>query len=247
MRKFHAILVEDEVMQRRWLSSLLESHFPDLELLGEFDSVEDTLDFFSCDPPPIDLLFLDIELRDGNAFDLLNMIPMVSFQIIVLSAHERYALSAFKINALDYLLKPFRLKDLRESYQRFLQLRDRSQQEKLKFPSTNAVKKLVVPQKDGCKFIPLSDILYCRADANYTQIHLLDGKTILSAKTLKEYGKLLEAHRFLRIHQSFLVNIQYIEQYLRTKSPQIVMKGGVTLKVSRSRKEEVSKLLSGVW
>lgn len=250
MRKIRTVLVEDEAMQRRWLTNLLEAQFPEVELVGIFESVEATLAYLLAHPNGVDLAFMDIELQDGNAFHLLNMIEHIPFEVIFLTAHDRFALHAIKVNALDYLIKPIRVQDVKEAIRKFEgkkgeSLMERHGQRSSVFPHDN--KKLVVPLKDGSRFIPLSEILYCAADVNYTRFHFVGGSSLLSAKTLKEYDNLLEGYGFLRIHQSYLVNVRHIVEYKRTKTPQLVLCNGTTLRVARSKKEFISEMLKGVW
>ncbi len=248
MDKIRVVIVDDEAIPRKWLSLAIEKNFPDLEVLDTYDSVESGVAGIKKHNP--DLVFLDIEMQDGNAFNLLDELDEINFKIIFTTAHEQYAIKAIKMSALDYLLKPIILDELKKALSRFTgapteekSARILSENYKNHFSQEN---KIVLPTQEGYDFAKIKDIIYCASDANYTIIKMLDGSKRIISRTLKEYDEILSQHNFFRIHQSYLINLNHIEKYIRTQQAQIEMCNGDVLQVSRSKKEEFLKRLKNL-
>jgi len=232
-----SILVDDEVSSRRSLHKVIEDHCPDLVVVGEADSVESGRATILRLQP--DLVFLDVEMKDGTGFDLLDSLEKITFGLIFVTAFEKYAIRAFHFSALDYLLKPVGKDDLRSAVDK-LQLTNREDYDRMielllqnRFRPT----RIALPVFDGYRFIDIDRISYCVADGNYTKFCLEGGENILVTRTLKEYDGLLDLSGFYRIHHSYLVNLQKITRYKKGDGGTVVMSDGIELEVARRRKE----------
>jgi two-component system, LytTR family, response regulator len=194
-----------------------------------------------------DLVFLDIQMPHMNGFELLAHLPQRDFQVIFTTAFDDYAIQAFKVNAIDYLLKPIDPDDLLQAVskarKKIMTESGRNEQvdqllRQIK-QQRYEVKKLAIPGGDGVTFIELEDIPRIEADSNYTTIYTHAGKKYIVAKTLKEYEELLEDYNFLRIHSSTLINLRYVEKYIRGDGGFVMMKDGSQVEVSRRKKQEL--------
>ncbi|GGZ22785.1 DNA-binding response regulator [Echinicola pacifica] len=204
---------------------------------------------------PIDLLFLDVEMPRVNGFEFLDLLDKIDFEVVFTTAYSQYAVKAFKYHAFDYLLKPVakaELKDLVTKYQgSHIAKSSAEQPELLRFISSlkkdNIIKsKIAVPVSEGLEFIKVDDILYAQSQNNYTMLHLSDGSTLLFSKTLKEAEKTLKKYFFMRIHQSYLINPNYMRKYFRHDGGSVMMENGQTLPISQRKKEELLTLFEAI-
>ncbi|MTI25897.1 LytR/AlgR family response regulator transcription factor, partial [Fulvivirga kasyanovii] len=196
-----------------------------------------------------DMIFLDIQMQRETGFDLLNKIENIDFEVVFTTAHSEYAIKAFKFCAVDYLLKPIDLEELKQSIAR---VRDRLHQDisqrleqlmKSLSPAQNQISKLALPTSTGLSFVRIEDILYCEAVSNYTKFFLADGSMHLVSRTLKEYDSMLSGHNFCRIHNSYLINLNAIKEYVRGEGGYVVLNNNITLDVSKRKKVEFLKKL----
>jgi two-component system LytT family response regulator len=242
-------IVDDEYQSRNLLSKLLLEHFPDVIVAGQASNVaEGIAGLKEFDPG---LLFLDIEMNGETGFDLLRKIEKRNFKIIFVTAHDAYALKAFRFNAVDYLLKPIVLEELKEAVGRVMnQLPEKrvttdAQLEHLAQFIQNPKKvndKIAVPTSDGFVLISLTEIVYCRANGNYTEFHLVNNKQLLSSYTLKQYHELLVEQNFFRAHRSFLINLAHVKMYRRGEGGTIIMNDGSEIELSRQNKDAFFQL-----
>lgn len=193
-----------------------------------------------------DILFLDIEMPRLNGFDLLTKIPQINFEIISITAYDEYAVRAFRINALDYLLKPVISSDLIEAIKRVQNKRQNHserpdeislQLEKLK----RSFNKIPLASNEGIDFVFPEQILYCKSEGSYTYV-ITDKKKILITKSLRDMESVLEPHDFLRTHKSFLVNLSHIIKYIKVDGGYLIMSNGDKAAVSRRKKDDLMKL-----
>lgn len=237
--KLRAIIVEDEANSREILRNYLKKYCPDVLLLGEATSVQEGLALIGETDP--DLVFLDVEMPFGNAFDLLDEVPGRRFETIFVTAFDHYAKDALNNQAAYYLMKPISIEELIKAV---AHVREILEKEKsladtvLKASMTKADGKLTLPQQAGFLVVNTGDILYCKADDNYTEIYLKEGKHLIS-KTLKYFEEALAAYSFVRIHKSFLVNVNEIQRYHRGKGGMVTLSNGKEIMVSASRKKEL--------
>ena len=195
------------------------------------------------------MVFLDIQMQSETGFDLLAKVKPINFEVIFTTAHSNYAIKAFKFSAIDYLLKPIDIEDLKKAVEKVerkvnFNISARLEQlvQNLK-PSSGQNHKLALPTLDGLIFVKIEDIIYCEASSNYTQIFTFDGKKHVVSRTLKEYEELLADHDFFRIHNSFLINLNSIKKYVRGEGGYVIMSNDVSLDVSKRKKEAfLSKL-----
>lgn len=237
--KLRAILVEDEANSREILRNYLHKYCPDVQLLGEAGSVQEGLRLIQNTDP--DLVFLDVEMPFGNAFDLLDQVPDRRFETVFVTAYGHYAKDALNNQAAYYLMKPISIEELIKAV---AQVRDILEKEKaladtvLKAGMSKADGKLTLPQQAGFLVVNIGDILYCKADDNYTEIYMKEGKHLIS-KTLKYFEEALSSYSFVRIHKSYLVNVNEIQRYHRGKGGMVTLSNGKEVMVSASRKKEL--------
>ena len=237
--KLRAILVEDEANSREILSNYLQKYCPDVQLTGEAASVQEGLKVIQNTDP--DLVFLDVEMPFGNAFDLLDQVPDRRFETIFVTAYDHYAKDALNNQAAYYLMKPISIEELIKAVAHVKEILEKEKalaDTVLRAGMSKADGKLTLPQQAGFLVVNTRDILYCKADDNYTQIYLKEGKHLIS-KTLKYFEEALSGYSFVRIHKSYLVNVNEIERYHRGKGGMVTLSNGKEIMVSASRKKEL--------
>lgn len=231
-----ALIVEDKVYIRKGLINLLETVETNVEIIGECASVKEAVVVSNACKP--ELIFLDINLTDGTGFDFLDQTEHLSFKTIFITAYEEYALKALKAGAVDYLLKPVEVEELNLALKKIKTLPITEQKRQI-----NTVKKvwyqddatLVLSLSDSFQVINLQELLYCESDKGYTTFYLANNKKYVASKPLKEYEEKLEKVNFTRPHQSFMVNLKFIDKY--DKSGIIYLKDGKKIPVSSRKKE----------
>lgn len=238
------ILIDDEADARITLRSMLGAHCPEVQIVGEASGIETGQVVLEKEQP--DLVFLDVRLHPGTGFDVLEAIQEPSFQTIFITAYDEYAVRAIKVSALDYLQKPVAPEELiaavekvrhwhSHSPQAANQVRYQVIREFLSYGSHP--RRMVLPTQQGFQVVETDQIIRCEADRNYTCFLLNGGKKVLIPRTLKSYEEILVPAGFFRVHNSHLINIQYIGEYRRRKKGGIVfLKDGTEIPVSESRK-----------
>jgi two-component system LytT family response regulator len=243
-RKIYAVLVDDSEQARKLLRLMLLELASDIVVAGEAGDVSSAVDLIRKLKP--DVVFLDIEMPGKSGLQLLNELPRdeVYYEVIFTTAFNDYALKAFRLSAIDYLLKPIPEKDLIESLER---LRNRKDQKELKSrldalsSNLNAEKEkvLCIPVMSGYEYLKLHEIEYIEADGSYTKIMCVDGKTKTVSKNLKYFeNALLDQDRFIRVHRSFLINLDQMKAFSRSGRGTIVMKSGKEIDLARDRRED---------
>jgi two-component system LytT family response regulator len=246
-----ALIIDDEFQSSSFLSNLLQRYFPEIVLAGHASTVEEGLNCIKNYSPNI--VFLDIQMIGENGFDLLNRLEKINFAIIFTTAFDKYAVKAFRFNAIDYLLKPIVADELVEAVNKVKQitipLRENSKiwVEQLYHDIKNPQKihdKVAIPTGEGFIVIPIREIVYCHADSNYTKFYLTNDKCILSSYTLKQYDEMLTSLSFFRAHRSYLINLSHVKMYKRGEGGQIVMSNGHEIELSRTHKDEFLHVLN---
>lgn len=233
-----AILVEDEANSREILRNYLKKYCPKVQLVGEASSIKEALEIIG--KHNLDLVFLDIEMPFGNAFDLLEKIPDRNFETVFVTAYNHYAKDALNSHAAYYLMKPINIDELINAVNYVLEVKEKENnlQEKVLNSNSRGIEgKLTLPQQDGFQVLNVSDILYCKADDNYTEIYL-ENKKLLVSKTLKYFEDALSDFPFARIHKSYLVNVNEVVKYRKGKGGSVVISNGKELLVSASKKKD---------
>ncbi|MCC1483033.1 LytR/AlgR family response regulator transcription factor [Winogradskyella immobilis] len=238
--KLKAILVEDEEKSREILRNYLTKYCPSISIIGEAANVEDALILIRNHD--LDVVFLDVEMPFGNAFDLLEKVGHVDFQTIFVTAYNHYAIEALNAHASYYLMKPISIDELIKAVDYVTEIRAKEEalQDEVLIPKTNIVEgKITIPQLDGFEVIETKDILYCKADDNYTEIYLKSNKKKLVSKTLKYIEEALVDANFARVHKSYLVNVNEVVKYLKGKGGSVVLSNGKEIMVSASKKSDL--------
>ncbi len=234
----NAIIIEDEANSREILSNYIKKYCPQVILKGAAASIKEGLEMINANH--LDLVFLDVEMPFGNAFDLLDQVPDRTFETIFVTAYDQYAKDALNHHAAYYLTKPINIDELINAVDYVVEVRIKENKLQEQVLNTNAksVKgKLTLPQQDGFQVLNVTDILYCKADDNYTEIYL-ENKKILVSKTLKYFEEALAEFPFSRIHKSYLVNVNEVVKYRKGKGGSVVISNGKELLVSASKKKE---------
>ncbi|TXE18383.1 response regulator transcription factor [Psychroserpens burtonensis] len=241
-----AIIVEDMIDAMKLLQSDIETHHPDIKIINTAQSVVEAAKVLGKDQP--DILFLDIMLGDGTGFDVLEIFPELKSKIIFVTASDEFAIKAFKFAAIDYVLKPYAHAELGDAIER-AKLQIQPNKERLTILKDTLTAPDKKPNKislhtlDKIIIVNLEDIVRCESDSNNTTFHLKEGRKIFVTKTLKYFADLLKPIGFLRIHQSHLVNLQYISAFIKTDGGYLMLKNGENVPVSVRKKAEVIEIL----
>ncbi len=232
-----ALIVDDEIIARDVVIHLLEKHCPNVEVVGTADGVETALTQIRKLKPSI--VFLDIKMKDGNGFELLDRFHKSNFHVVFMTAYDEFALKAFRYNALDYLLKPIESGDLVQTIARIEDLTNHNIRNFRSRVDTEDFDTIVLCQKYEYHRVKLRDIIYCQSDDNYTNFIITERKDpILCAKTLKHFEQLLPSNQFIRIHQRYLVNISAIKRFDLKRSV-LILSNEDQLPVSTRKKATV--------
>lgn len=238
----NAIIVEDEETSREILKNYLKKYCPNVDILGEAANIDEALTLIrNID---LDLVFLDVEMPYGNAFDLLDNVNHINFETVFVTAYNHYAIEALNAHASYYLMKPISIDELIKAVDYVVEIRSKEDalQDRVLVPRTHEVQgKITIPQLDGFEVLETLKILYCKADDNYTEIYLNTGKKKLVSKTLKYFEEALKDSGFARVHKSYLVNVNEVTKYKKGKGGHVVLSNGKEIMVSASKK---SSLLS---
>lgn len=242
-----AIIIDDEPYCCEILADMLLADCQQVQVIATCKNGDEGLTAIRNHIP--DLVFLDVEMPKMNGFEMLEQLPAVNFHIIFTTSYDQYALKAIRYSALDYLLKPVDREELQKAVQKAeqrIQIPIPQQLElliqKIRQPS-KPINKIALPTIDGLQMIPIDTIVTCTSDDNYTWIQLKQEKKILVTRSLKEMEEALEQHYFLRVHRSYLVNLNEIVRYIKGEGGYLTMSDGSTVDVSRSRKELLLKKL----
>ena len=234
------IIVDDEKHCIKTLTRLLEKNFSDVQILAScFDSTK-AYDLINQYRP--DFIFLDIEMPLLNGFDLLSKFEPLSFDVIFTTAYDAYALKAIKYSALDYLLKPIGLADLKAALEKIRNKQGSVSKAQIQLATSvhnrQMTDTIALPTTEGLTFTQVNDIVYCIADGNYTRIYMSDNSEMLLSKTLRSVDELLSDYNFFRIHHSSLINLKMVKKYIRGEGGEVIMSNGQNLQVARTRKND---------
>ena len=243
-----AILVDDEQHCLQTLSILLKEHCPNVEVIQKYSSAKKCLEELDKNIP--DILFLDIEMPVMNGFQLLEQLTKIPFAIVFTTSYDQYAIKAIRFSALDYLLKPIDGKELVAAVSKVEEARQPALQEQFQMllqqihGTTERFKKVAVPTFDGYEMIPAEELVRCEASDNYTHLYLKSKEKIVACRTLKQIEEQLQHFQtFLRVHNSFIINVNEITRYVRGEGGYLTMSDGSVINVSRSRKQALMRLL----
>ncbi len=249
-----AIIVDDEEKNRESLAKLIEQFCFDVKVMDKVESVQKGKEAIAKYDP--DLVFLDIEMPVEDGFQLLTSYDNPKFEVIFTTAHANYAIKAIKFAALDYLLKPINLNELKSSVEKAIEKINAGNGErrvnagKLQVLKSNfsnnkfQFHKIALPTLEGIDFYDIEEILRCEADRAYCNFYTTEGKKILVSKSLREFEDILTECNFFRVHKSHMVNLNHIERYIKGKGGYVLLSDGSHVDVSVRRKEELMKVLA---
>ena len=246
MKKIKAIIVDDELNARSLLRNFIEDHCPEIEIIADAEDVKSAVKIINKNQ--VDLVFLDVEMPNENGFALFDYFNKPTFETVFCTAYSQYAIKAFEVSAVDYILKPIGITKLKEAVEKVVLKRA------LNLPQTNIgilkenlqenkIKKIGVHIGDAIVLMDLNDILYFEADGSYTTIHHKNGKD-LAVKKIKHFEDLLASDtRFFRIHRSYFVNITLIKKYSKKYGLSVTYDDKILLPISREKKEEFEEFM----
>lgn len=237
------VIIEDEILLRETNRTLLTNNFPDMKLVGEAGTVADSIELIQTIQP--DLVLMDIELADGNCFQILQACKPYTFKVIFITAYNQYAIKAIKFSAIDYILKPVNEYEFcnainkaitqNKNDESLLQTRHFEDQ----YTSKETPHKIMLRTVESLHLIDICDIQYCKSDNSYTAFHINNQKPILISKGIKEYAELLAECGFVRPHQSYLVNTVNIARIDKTDGGYIILNDGTEIPISKRLKQSV--------
>ena len=242
-----ALIVDDELNNRENLHALLGQYYTDVEVIGMADSVDSAFKIIKSEKP--DLVFLDIRMPEKDGFKLLESLNEITFEVIIVTAYNQYAIQAIKFCAVDYLLKPIDIVELTQAVEQVAQrINQKQENERLKqlishMHLKDAPLKIGLASQSKVDFVDISRIVRCEADNNYTHVFLSSQEKMTISKTLKEFEDLLRDHGFIRLHQSHLINSAHIRSYQKYDGGSIEMSDGSNIPISRAKKETILTLI----
>lgn len=245
-------IVDDEVHCVESLSIHLNALFPDMNIVFKTNKVHEALD--ALPQLDIDLLFLDIEMPGLSGFQLLEQLPDRTFDVIFTTAYSQYAVQAFKIKAIDYLMKPIDEEELKATVEEWEESAIENKDSKKEIEQLIAYlkregllkTKIAVPISDGYEFVEVDSIMYCHSQSNYTQLHLCDGSKRIISKTLKEFEKTLGSFFFIRVHQSYIINPNFLKEFHRQDGGFLVMDNEDQIPVSNQKRKLITDFFEAI-
>ena len=243
-----SIIIEDEDQAIVALKSELSIHCPEINILGTATSIKTALTLIEKENP--ELVFLDIQLKDGTGFDLLEALTEYSFSIIFTTAYSEYALNAIKVSAVDYLLKPIDSDELIEAVRKVKKQKSSDnnipKNEVLKAKVDVLTKKIAIQTSKGISLYELDSILRLQSESNYTAIYYSNGKKEIVAKILREFEKSLNDLGFIRVHNSHIINLNHLHSYVNKDGGYVILSDKSTIPVSKRKKSSLLNLLNNL-
>lgn len=246
----NAYLVDDEKNSREVLRELIRNFSPELVILGEAGDIDTAYTEIKNLEP--DLVFLDIQMPNGNGFNLLRRFEHIPFEVIFVTSYDQFAIDAIKFNALDYLLKPISIDLFKQSIDKARQSYRRRTQDDVRFinlihtidQEPNEERKIVAHQNDKVVLVKISSIIYLEAEINYTHLFTEDKQKYTISKSIKEFERFLEPiDTFVRIHRKYIVNTSFIRSYSKNDPFTVTLEGGTELEASRRKKSDLLAIL----
>ncbi len=242
-------MVDDEQKSVETLTKVLQTFFENVTVVGTANNVDEA--FVAITDTNPHLVFLDIEMGKESGFQLLERFDQINFKVAFVTAHEEFALKAIKFSALDYLIKPASIQELKTVLQKVSDsAQPQGDQQKIKHMFGNFLTqnkgehKITLAVSEGYEFVPVNNLLYLRADGSYTDFYLTNGTTLTTSKNLKFFESILDGYGFYRIHNSTVINLKYIKRFNRSAGGSVIMENDEEFSISKSRREEFMEVLS---
>ncbi len=243
-----AVIIDDERPAREVIANYLREYCPDVEVVGKASSVKTAYNVIRKTSP--DMIFLDIQMSDGKGFDLLKMFDRIDFKIIFVTAYAEYAIRAFRFSAIDYLLKPVRIDELADAVAKVRDARDSGISPEIITALLNNIRNgpakqstLIIPNIRGFEVLRVPEIIMCQADGYCTNFHMTGQKKVVSSKNLKHFDGLLEDQGFMRVHHSYLINLEHVTGF--TRQGEILLSEGLKAYLGDSYKAEFARRFNG--
>ena len=244
--KLNTVIIDDEPNARENLQLLINEYCPDLNIVGMASNIKQGKVLIDQFEP--DLVFLDIAMPGGDGFELLQEIEDRDFSVVFITAHSEFALKAFKADAIDYLQKPIDIDELQKAQEKALKFsyaENMAEANSDQVTTEDEIEKISIPTRSGYIFIENKDILYFKANENYTELILADGSKILSSKTIKRYEEKVNPHIFYRVHKSFIINKHnHLKELSRQMGNFAVMSNGENIPIARRRLTDFMRVIS---
>jgi len=246
--KIRSIIIDDESMARQLLKAMLEEYCPEVEVLASCENLPEGIKAIKKHQP--DLIFLDIEMPGHSGLEILEFFneDEVNFNIIFTTAYNQFAIQAFKLSAVDYILKPIEGEELVQSINRFSNLKQKHNYAHLReLVESKQLKKISIATAQSIKFIELNEILFMKGDGAYTYFHFKNGTDFLSSRNLKQYEDILAENKdFFRCHKSYLININYVSDIIKSDGNFVILNEEHKLAISNEKVNELVKLINGL-
>ena len=246
--KISCVIIDDEQHNLQNMQIVLRTHCPHVDIVGVTQNADDGIELIKLLKP--ELVLLDIQMPNKSGFDLLKAFTEPWFEVIFITAYDNYGIKAIKFSALDYLLKPVDVTELKDAIEKATKkiaakTKDHKLENLLAYVMSGQKEspKIALPTFKEIRYVKVEDILRCEAADNYTSFYIRLGEKILVSKTLKEFAELLDQHGFIRTHQSHLVNVRFVKSLLKEDGGVLLMDDNVKIPISRQNREEVKAAL----
>jgi two-component system LytT family response regulator len=242
---YKTIILDDDLQIRLLLENLITKKIPQLHLVGKADSVKTSVEIIEQEQP--DLVFMDIGFPDGDGFDIIDKTEELKYDVIFITSHDQFAMKAFEYKAIHYLKKPIMPDEVFKAVDRFFASKIQPETLKHHKKSENLLlqdePRLIIPGIDGLSIVKIMDIIRCEASDVYTIFYMKNSKKLIASRSLNNYEKLFSDINFIRIHSKHLINLKYVQQYLKGKGGYVVMENGDEVEVSvRKKMDFMNKL-----
>jgi len=248
---FRTIIIDDEIKAQNSLKKIIDEYCTDIEIIDTANNVSEGIKSIKTNKPQI--VFLDIEMPDGTGFDVLKNIDLTNISVVFCTAHNDFAIKAFRYNAIDYILKPLDIDNVISATKKAiaslkLNEKDIAIKHLLSFYQNEDKKneKIILKTASDIYVVEIKDIIHCESEGSYTTFYTENNKKITISKNLKEYETILKPHNFIRTHQSHLVNLNYIERLHKASGGYLVMKNGSQIPISTRKKESIIKAMENM-
>ena len=249
MEKIRVILIDDELNSLQNLQNKLEGFCPEVSIVAVSQNPEEGIMLIKQFQP--DVVFLDIEMPRMSGFRMLEELGEYNFDIIFTTAYNHYSIDAIRISAFDYLIKPIGIEELQQAVERLSKSLHKQTKEKIDIlkkslsDQRSQEDKIAISTSEGIDFIPIKNIMHIESKSNYSKIFMIENKSITVTKILKDFEEMLSPYNFYRIHNSHLINLNFIQKYIRSQGGHVMLQDGTLIDVSRRKKEEFLKMIGG--
>ncbi len=247
-----AILIDDEQDALESLTWIIKKFSEHIEVVDTFTNPEEAISAINYLKP--DCVFLDIEMPEMDGFQLLSQLNYKDFDLVITTAYDNYAIQAFKESAIDYLLKPIDFDDIAKVSKKILKNKESNRLGKelkatlddIMASHFHTINKVALPLNKKTVFVNLDDIIYCKSDGNYTTVYLINDEKHLLSKIIKEVQEIINSTHFIRIHQSYLVNINFVKEYIKSDGYYLVLQNGTSIPVSKANRGFLQKTIENI-